>query len=103
MKPMRKMSVRVLTLLCAVALLAALLPLSALSVSAAKVLPHRSETTLMEKIVQRDGFIEGIWYPWFTHTYLGCGLTSNELAAKWLNGWSGATNCWYDFKKVGID
>ncbi|MBQ7088285.1 MAG: hypothetical protein IJN04_01405 [Clostridia bacterium] len=100
---MRKRSVKLLTLLCAVALLAAMLPLSALSVSAAKVLPHRSETTLMETIVKRDGFIEGIWYPWLTHTYLGCSLTSNELAAKWLNGWSGVTNCWYDFKKVGID
>ena len=94
---------RLLTLLCAVALLLALIPAGAVSVSAGKVLKHRSETTLLEKILERDGFIEGIWYPWFTHTYLGCGLTSNELAAQWLRGWSGVTNCWYDFSKVGID
>lgn len=100
---MRKWNMKLLTLLCAVTLLAAMVPLSAVSVSAGKVLKHRSETTLMEKILERDGFIEGIWYPWFTHTYLGCGLTSNELAAQWLNGWSGVTNCWYDFSKVGID
>ncbi|MBQ3202940.1 MAG: hypothetical protein IJB36_04780 [Clostridia bacterium] len=100
---MRKWSVKLITMLCAVALLAAMVPLSALPVSAGKALPHRSETTLMEKILERDGFIEGIWFPWLTHTYLGCGLTSNELAAQWLNGWSGGTNCWYDFSKVGID
>ena len=94
---------RLLTLLCALAMLLALIPAGAVSVSAGKVLKHRSETTLLEKILERDGFIEGIWYPWFTHTYLGCGLTSNELAAQWLNGWSGVTNCWYDFSKVGID
>ena len=94
---------RLLTLLCALALLVALIPAGAIPVSAGKVLVHRTETTLMEKILERDGFIEGIWYPWFTHTYLGCGLTSNELAAKWLNGWSGVTNCWYDFSKVGFD
>ena len=94
---------RLLTLLCAVALLLALIPAGVVSVSAGKVLKHRTETTLLEKILERDGFIEGIWYPWFTHAYLGCGLTSNELAAQWLNGWSGVTNCWYDFTKVGID
>ena len=100
---MRKWSVKLLTLLCAVTLLAAMLPLSAVSTSAGKILKHRSETTLLEQIIERDGFFEGIWYPWFTHTYLGCSLTSNELANKWLRGWSGATNCWYDFSKVGID
>lgn len=100
---MRKWSVKLLPLLCALSLLVALIPVGVLPVSAGKVLNNRSETTLMEQIIERDGFIEGIWYPWFTHTYLGCGLTSNELAAKWLNGWSGNTNCWYDFTKVGID
>ena len=59
---------RLLTLLCAVALLLALIPVGAVPVSAGKVLKHRTETTLLEKILERDGFIEGIWYPWFTHT-----------------------------------
>jgi len=105
---MRKLSVRLLTLLCAAALLAALVPLTALPVTAAttksKLFPNRSETTLLEQIIERDGFLEGIWYPWFTHTYLGCSLTTNEMAHQYLNGWgNGATNCWYDFSKVGID
>lgn len=94
---------RWLTLLCALAMLTALIPAGAIPVSAGKTLTHRTETTLLDQIIERDGFIEGIWYPWFTHEYLGCGLTSNELAAEWLNGWSGVTNCWYDFSKVGID
>ncbi len=100
---MRKWSVKLLTLLCVATLLAAMVPLSALPVSAGKALPHRSETTLLEQIIERDGFFEGIWYPWLTHTYLGCGLTTNEMAQQYLKGWTGATNCWYDFSKVGID
>ncbi len=99
---MRKLSVKLLPLLCAVAMLVALVPAGALTASG-KALPHRSETTLMEEIIQRDGFLEGIWYPWFTHTYLGCGLTTNELAQEWLIGKSNATNCWYQFNKVGFD
>ena len=100
---MRKLSVKLLTLLLALTLLAALVPAGVVSAAADKPLPHRSETTLMEKIIQRDGFLEGIWYPWFTHTYLGCGLTTNELAQEWLVGKSNATNCWYQFNKVGFD
>ncbi len=102
---MRKLSMKLLPLLCAVALLAVLVPAGVLPVAAAKdkALPHRSETTLMEKIIERDGFLDGIWYPWFTHTYLGCSLTSNEMAHQYLNGRANATNCWYDFSKVGLD
>ena len=83
---MRKMSIKLLPLLCAIALLAALVPAGVLPVAAAKdkPLPHRSETTLLEQIIQRDGFLDGIWYPWFTHTYLGCGLTTNEMAQQYL-------------------
>lgn len=100
---MRKWSVKLMTLLCAVTLLAAMVPAGALSVSAGKTLTHRSETTLLDQIIERDGFIDGIWYPWFTHTYLGCGLTTNELAQEWLIGQPNATNCWYQFNKVGFD
>ena len=102
---MRKMSVKLLTLLCAAVLLAAMVPLGAIPVAAAKdkPLPSRSETTLLEQILERDGFLEGIWYPWFTHEYLGCGLTTNELAQEWLIDKANATNCWYRYDKVGFD
>ncbi len=84
---------RILSMLCAVALLLALVPVASLSVSA----DTRARKTLYQEILERDGFIEGVWYPWFTHDNLGCGLTANETAAKYI------TNEWYSFNKVGID
>ena len=102
---MRRLFTKSVLLLCVAALLVALVPLGVMPVAAAKnkVLAHRSETTLMEKIIERDGFLDGIWYPWFTHTYLGCGLTTNEMAQQYLRDCSNATNCWYAFDKVGFD
>lgn len=85
---------KLLSVLCALALLVTLtLPLGSGTVSAAATV----RKTLYQEILERDGFIEGVWYPWFTHTYLGCGLTANEVCAKYI------TNGWYDFTKVGID
>ena len=45
-------------------------------------------------ILERDGYLEGIWWPWFTHADLGHGLTANETMTKYV-GSSWAT--------VGID
>ena len=84
---------KLLSLLCALCLLVALVPTASVAVTA----QPRATKTLYQQILERDGFIEGIWYPWFTHTYLGCGFTANEVAATWI------TNGWYDFNKVGID
>ncbi len=82
-----------LSLLCALALLLALVPMGMVAVTA----EPKARKTLYQEILERDGFIEGVWYPWFTHNYLGCGFTTNEVAATWI------TNAWYDFNKVGID
>ena len=86
---------KLLSLLCALCLLVALVPTASVAVTATA--QPRATKTLYQQILERDGFIEGIWYPWFTHTYLGCGFTANEVAAQWI------TNAWYDFNKVGID
>lgn len=85
---------KLLSLLLVVLMVASLLPTAAVTVSAADT---RAKKPLYQEILERDGFIEGVWYPWFTHTYLGCGFTANEAAAQWI------TNGWYDFNKVGID
>ena len=87
-----------LSVLCALMLLVTLtLPLlGSIAVSADTATPKATKN-LYQQILERDGFIEGVWYPWFTHDYLGCGFTSNEVAAQYI------TNGWYDFKKVGID
>ena len=86
---------KLLSAVCVLALLVTMtLPLfGSVAVSA----ETRARKTLYQEILERDGFIEGVWYPWFTHTYLGCGLSANEVCAKYI------TNCWYDFRKVGID
>ena len=85
---------KLLSLLCALTMLVALVPAACLPTAAADT---RAKKPLYQEILERDGFIEGVWYPWFTHTYLGCGFTANEVAAQWI------TNGWYDFNKVGID
>ena len=84
---------KLLSLLCVLCLLVALVPASVVATTA----QPKATKTLYQQILERDGFIEGVWYPWFTHTYLGCGFTTNEVAATWI------TNAWYDFNKVGID
>ena len=75
-----------LSVLCAVALLCSVLGTLAVS---GKVFPWRDEPNGIEKILERDGYLEGIWYPWFTHDNLGHGFTSNELMVKYVgNTWS---------------
>ena len=45
--------------------------------------------TSVAEIVERDGYLEGIWWPWFTHDDLGHGLTANETMTKYVgNAWS---------------
>ena len=55
----------------------------------------RDEPNGVEKILERDGYLEGIWYPWFKHTWLGHCLTGNELMAEVLGGDS--------YMQVGLD
>ncbi|MBQ4333411.1 MAG: hypothetical protein IJC33_06515, partial [Clostridia bacterium] len=87
---------RILSILCAIVLMVgAIAP--AWSVSAQRMLPWLEEDNLLEQILQRDGYIEGVWFPWFTHHGLGHGLTGNETMMKWGN------NLWYDFSTVGLD
>ncbi|MBE6806864.1 MAG: hypothetical protein E7527_02455 [Ruminococcaceae bacterium] len=46
---------------------------------------ERSTATGIDMILERDGYIEGIWYPWFQHTWLGHCLTGNDMMADVLN------------------
>ena len=58
-------------------------------------------------IIERDGYIEGCWYPWLTHTYLGSSLASNPDAEAWdsFYGPDGTTvrDYWQPLDKIGID
>ena len=47
------------------------------------------EPVSVAEIIERDGYLEGIWWPWFTHDDLGHGLTANETMTKYVsNTWS---------------
>ena len=43
----------------------------------------------VDEILERDGYLEGIWFPWLTHDDLGHGFTANETMTKYVNSaWS---------------
>ena len=78
-----------LPILCSLALLLSLF--SMVMVSGSKTMPWREEDqpTELDKILERDGYLEGIMFPWFTHSALGHGFTSNELMTEYVgNSWN---------------
>ena len=47
------------------------------------------EANSVAKILERDGYLEGIWFPWLTHDDLGHGFTANETMTKYVSSaWS---------------
>ena len=56
--------------------------------------PAQGDRTLPEansvaKILERDGYLEGIWFPWLTHDDLGHGFTANETMIQYVSDhWS---------------
>ena len=44
-----------------------------------------SDKMLIEEILERDGFIDGIWMPWFNAGETGHNLTGNDLMADYYN------------------
>ena len=77
-----------LPVLCSLAILLSIF--GAAMVSGSETMPWRDgELTELDKILERDGYLEGIMFPWFTHSALGHGLTSNELMTEYVgNTWS---------------
>ncbi|MBR5523774.1 MAG: hypothetical protein IKU51_00700 [Clostridia bacterium] len=71
--------------LCALMLLVSMLsPLTALAAQT----PDAIEPTSVDKILERDGYLEGVWYPWFNWYQIGCNLTENPtmeslLGSQW--------------------
>ena len=96
---MRKFGIKVLLpLLCVMALLCT--GCGAMMVSGIKEVSAPQRITAHD-LIERDGYLEGVWYPWFTHTYLGSGLTANpdnEERDSFVGG-----DYWQNFNKVGID
>ena len=78
-----------LPILCSMALLLSIF--GAVMVSGSATMPWRddAELTELDKILERDGYLEGIMFPWFTHSSLGHGLASNELMTEYVgNSWN---------------
>ena len=57
-------------------------------------MPFLKKGTLLEQILQRDGFIDGIWYPWFNGSTVGHNLTGNEVMAMHYGSSSGKATEW---------
>lgn len=85
----------ILPILCSIALLFSVVGTVLVSGSGVTVQTWRDEPNEVEKILQRDGYLEGIWYPWFRHAWLGHCLTGNDMVADVLDS--------DNWMKVGID
>ena len=93
MKLARKL---LLPLLCAVAVLAATLgglwaqgDDTAPAIAPQASSSHFPNALAVADILERDGYLEGIWFPWLTHNNLGHGFTANETMVKYVgNNWS---------------
>ena len=101
---MRKtLSKALLSLLCAVTLLAGMVPLTAITASAEMGcdFPWTKEQTLLEQIIERDGLLDGVWYPWINAGQSGHNLTGNDLMAKYYGEeWARVELDYYGADKV---
>ena len=88
---MKKLRV-VLSLLCVVVLAVAAIPLTAVAAKAPGgdfPWTDSKQPMLIEQILQRDGLIDGIWFPWFDGGNVGHSLTGNDLMVRYYgNNWS---------------
>ncbi|MBR5524235.1 MAG: hypothetical protein IKU51_03080, partial [Clostridia bacterium] len=89
---MCKRSTRLTALVCSLFLFVGLV-CPALSATAERYLPWTEEETLLDQILQRDGFIEGVWFPWFKDS-IGHSLTTNETMTTYAS---------FEFADLGMD
>ena len=96
-----------LSLLCALLLVVGLIPATAFTATAelGGDFPWTDEEKpmLIEQILERDGFIDGIWFPWLNGSGSGHNLTGNELMAAYYN--SSASSDWnrVELDYIGAD
>ena len=84
------MKKRFLALLCALVLLCAAIPVTAATAPGGDFSwTSQGKDMLIEQILQRDGLIDGIWFPWFDGGNVGHSLTGNEVMVRYYgSGWS---------------
>ena len=92
-----------LTLLCAATLLVGMVPFGAFTVSAEMGcdFPWTKEQTLLEEIIERDGLLDGVWYPWINAGQSGHNLCGNKLMAQYYGEeWARVELDYYGADKV---
>ncbi len=91
-----------LSLLCAITLLVCAVPAMPLvSAETEEILPQAEGKTLLEQIIERDGLLDGVWYPWINAGQSGHNLTGNELMAKYYSAdWARVELDYYGADKV---
>ena len=61
-----------------------------------------SEKMLIEEILERDGLIDGVWFPWLDGGRCGHNLTGNDLYAKYYNAPQNSSK-FVDWNAVELD
>ncbi len=83
------MSKRVRSLLSLLCVVSMVFSLAGCGMQASGGMDPTIEPNSVANILERDGYLDGIWWPWFTHDDLGHGLTANETMVKYVgNTWS---------------
>ena len=94
---------RLLSLLCAVVMVVGLIPAMAFSTTAEMggdfPWTDKKSPMLIEQILERDGLIDGVWFPWFNASSGSHDLTGNELMAYYYND----TDPNSDFARIELD
>ena len=90
---------KLIALLAAVMMLVSVVPVS-VSAEMGGDFPWTgtSDKMLIEEILERDGLIDGIWFPWFNGGQTGHNLTGNDLMAAYYNSSSSK-----DWNRVELD
>ena len=100
---MKKTVCKVLSLLCAVLLMACAIPFAALTTTAEMGcdFPWTKGQTLLEQIIERDGLLDGVWYPWINAGQSGHNLCGNKIMAQYYSAdWARVELDYYGADKV---
>ena len=95
---------KLIALLAAVLMLASVMPLSVFAeMDSDSPKAEATQKMLIEQILERDGFIDGIWLPWFNSGQTGHNLTGNDLMATYYNSSSSKDWARVELDYIGAD
>ena len=100
----KRMMKRMLSVVLAVLMLASLAA-PVLAKMGSSDMPWLKDKSLLDQILERDGFIDGIWYPWFNDSYAAHNLSGNEIMAMYYAPDEAAAKVWsrVELDYIGAD